>query len=213
MKITLAIPTNGQRHDQLDKTIQAWVSQTAEPIEIFVTTAGDTWAAGLNDAWRAHPDSDIFIAGSDDMYPEGEWLPMVEQALREGFSPVPLMKDPRFLIQGGVIASEERPDRSESHMTNFPVLKGEWLSSVFPIEQLWCPQHQQHEDLHYCSDDLISDRLHDIGVKTVYVKDFVIVHTWDERGRGAGMGSEDVRLSHDRVIYKTHRKSVGLHNS
>lgn len=187
MKTVLAIPTIKERGDTWKATGELWGRVT-----VFPSWRPGGWAAGLNEAWEEHGDADIFICGSDDIWPEGDWLPVVKHFLDRNQSPVPLMKDPRFTIQGGVITDEERENGTESHMTNFPVLKQEWLNDVFPLP----------EDLHYYSDNLIADRLHAIGVPTVFAKDFVVIHDWDERGRGAGMGSEEARMEHDRDIYR-----------
>ena len=196
-KIVIAIPTIAERPGLADETAQKWRDQTCIPIEIHVTTYGDTWAAGLNDAWKNHPDADIFVCASDDMYPEdGYWLPCVQERLERGESPVPLMLDPRFTIYGGSI--NEVPDGTQTHMTNFPVLRREWLSSVFPLP----------EELHYFSDNLIADRLHGIGVPTVATLEFVIRHDADPRGRGAGMGDEPTRMAHDKQVYRDLRKSA-----
>lgn len=176
--------------------MESWTSRTHVPVEFHVTTYGSTWAAGLNDAWRAHPDADIFCAGSDDMYPENDrWLDVVVGSLGNDESPVPLMLDPRFTIYGG--SQQEVADGTHTHMTNFPVLRGNWLSSVFPLP----------ENLHYFSDNLIADRLHAIGVPTVARLAFVIRHDHDPRGRGAGMGSEEARMVHDREIYRSLRRT------
>lgn len=134
------------------------------------------------------------VCGSDDIFPENDyWLPACEEWLEQGKSPVPHMKDPRFEIQGGVITDTPRSAGDQSHMTNFPILRGDWLRFVFPLD----PR------MHYFSDNVIADRLHAHGVETVYAPDFVVVHTWDERGRGAGMGSEDIRMVHDRQLYRS----------
>lgn len=195
--ILIAIPTNGQRPDALKKTIRAWKRNTPVDLTFHITEHGDTWCAGLNDAYRAYPGASIFICGSDDMYPENDrWLDPVVEALERNESPVPLMLDPRFTIYGG--SQQEVPDGSHTHMTNFPVLKRAWLKDVFPLP----------DDLHYYGDNLIADRLHAIGVPTVATLDFVIRHDHDPRGRGAGMGDESTRMEHDRQVYRSLKRAA-----
>ena len=64
---------------------------------------------------------------------------------------------------------------------------GDWLDAVFPLP----------EDLHYFGDDLIRERLARIGVPCVAVPSSRIHHRWDQRGRGAGAGSEGARMEID----------------
>jgi hypothetical protein len=189
-RIVVAIPTIEQRGDAWEQMAEIWTEQTCQPIEVVPSWRKGSWSAGLNEVWENLEDADIFVCSSDDIYPENAlWLPVVMDALARNESPVPLMHDPRFVVYGG--SQQEVPDGTHTHMTNFPVLKGEWLHEVFPLP----------EKLHYCADNLIADRLHAIGVPTVARLDFVVRHTADERGRGAGMGSEEERMKYDVALY------------
>lgn len=200
--ILIAIPTNGQRPDALERTMQMWTERTPAQVTFHVTTYGSSWCAGLNDAYRAHPDAETFIAASDDMYPENDlWLEIVTESLDRDESPVPLMLDPRFTLYAGCryLVQEGAP----VGMTNFPVLKNRWLKPVF---EGGMPKGRGKfkplsDDLHYYGDNEIADRLHAIGVPTVARLGFVIRHEYDERGRGAGYKSEDARMQHDRKVY------------
>lgn len=195
-KVVVAIPTIEDRGELWQDTAKAWRHHTSQPIEIVPSWAPGGWAAGLNAVYNEHPDADIFVCGSDDIIPVDDfWLPCVESFLERNLSPVPMMLDPRFVIQGGVISDEEREDGAESHMSNLPILRGDWLDKVLPLPA----------DLHYFSDNLASTRLHKIGVKTVYAKSFVVRHLWDPRGRGAGMLTEENRMQHDRALYKRYQ--------
>lgn len=187
MRIVVAIPTNGQRPDTLQQTIANWRERTAEPLGFHVTTYGKTWAAGLNDAWRNHPDTDLLICGSDDMWPQnGEWLPAIQPYIHKACI-APQVLDPRFSRW-----DETTSDGDVTRMSSFPIFAGDFMRHVFPLP----------EELHYYTDDLISDRLKEQGIPTVAVPSCVIVHGFDPRGRGAGMGDESTRMAHDRAIYQ-----------
>lgn len=189
--IVIAIPTNGLRHDTLQATKDAWVRHTCQPITFHVTTYGDTWAAGLNDAWKTHPDADVFVCASDDMFPEDDfWLPPAVSHLDKNECPVPTVLDPRMTTHGGTQDTYwegEVTEGAPARMTNFPILKREWLDKVFPLP----------EDLHYFSDNLIGDRLKAAGIPLVTCLDIRIRHAWDQRGR-----NESERMQADRKRYK-----------
>lgn len=189
--IVVAIPTIEEREKAWASVGEIWRRETCQPIQVVPSWREGSWAAGLNEVYETLGACDIFVCGSDDIYPDNAmWLPAVVDCLARNESPAPLMHDRGRLIYGG--SEQEVPNGTRTHMSNFPVLKGEWLSGVFPLDP----------DMHYFTDNEISDRLHKMGVPTVFVKDFVVRHTADERGRGAGMGSEQARMEHDRDLYE-----------
>lgn len=194
MKIVLAIPTIKDRGDLWKVTAAKWQKHTCQPIEVVPSWAGDGWGDGLNEVagnvLKLGESPDVFICGSDDMYPvDDNWLPAVTRYLGLNKSPCPLMLDPRFTVYGG--SQEKVPEGTHTLMSNFPVLKGEWLDKVFPLP----------EGAHYYADNEISDRLREVGVPCVAALDFVIKHDHDPRGRGAGHGSEEARMVHDQKWY------------
>lgn len=185
--IVVAIPTIPVRGDAWKDVADVWYSVTPDEAIICVPSwRHGSWAAGLNEVWEQHPKPDIFICGSDDMTPEEGWLeavlPYVEDACI-----APQVLDPRFARwEKGQVEGEE------TRMSTFPIIAGKYLKHVFPLPP----------ELHYYSDDLISDRLRAAGIPTVAVPSCVITHQMDMRGRGAGMGDESLRMAHDKAIYK-----------
>ena len=183
MKIVVAIPTIPERGEAWESVGAAWRAKTTQEVIIEPSWRKPTWAAGLNEVWEKHPDADILVCGSDDMTPrDDEWLPSIEPYLDTGVI-APQVIDPRFTR-----FAPEVKDGAPTDMSSFPILAGKWLSRVFPLP----------EELHYYSDNLISDRV----PQTVAVPSCVIVHTMDMRGRGAGMGDESLRMAHDRTLYR-----------
>lgn len=195
MRIVIALPTIEERGDAWKDVAQAWIQNTPQPVATEPSWRKPTWAAGLNEVWENHPDAELFICGSDDMTPEKGWFEAVLPWLGKGII-APQVHDPRFSRWDASTA-----DGTETRMSSFPIIAGEFLSSVFPLPP----------ELHYYSDDLISDKARKAGIPTIAVPSCVIHHSFDERGRGAGMGSEEARMAHDRAIYRaivTNRNSV-----
>lgn len=183
MKLIIAIPTIPERGDAWEKVGAEWRAKTTQEVIIEPSWRKPTWAAGLNEVWEKHPDADIFVCGSDDMIPRGaDWLPAIEDYVNLGVI-APQVIDPRFTR----FAPEIR-DGAPTDMSSFPIIPGRLLARIFPLP----------DELHYYSDNLISDRVD----RTIAVPSCVILHTMDPRGRGAGMGDEAARMVHDKTIYR-----------
>lgn len=187
--IVVAVPTIEERGDAWQDVAEVWYATCSEPLVVVPSWRKGTWAAGLNEVWELHPDAEVFVCSSDDMLPEPDWFPVVLEHLKRDQSPVPLMYDRGRCIYGGSEAKVR--NGTKTGMSNFPVLKSQWLPKVFPLDP----------EMHYFADNEISDRLHAIKVPTVFAEGFVVRHTADERGRGAGMGDEPTRMRHDRKLY------------
>lgn len=130
-----------------------------------------------------------------------EWLPQIQPWLDKGFFPVPRVSDPRFENFGGPRHPQEVVgDGCPTYMSTFPILKGEWLPTVFPL-----PPGQ-----HYFADNWISAALYLAGVKAVAVPSCRILHMHAMEGRGAGYGSENSRLYIDTVRYSRFLASRGI---
>lgn len=192
--IVVALPTIVERGSAWVDVSQAWYEVTSEPIVCVPAYRPGGWAQGLNEVWELHPDADIFVCGSDDMVPQKGWLEAIKPWIDKGVI-APQVHDPRFSRWG-----PEVRDGDETRMSNFPILPCQVLSSVFPI----LPNEPQH----YYADDTISDKAREVGFPTLAVPSCVITHLMDERGRGAGMGAEDIRMAHDKALYVRYKKSV-----
>lgn len=196
MKIILAIPSIRDRGEAWKEVGEKFQRHTCQPLTVEPGFRKGGWCDGLNETWEKHQDADVFICGSDDMEPlDDNWLPPILRFLDEGKYPAPAMHnhDPErgFWIYPG--AWELDPvDGTPSKMSTFCVLKKEWLPRVFPLPS----------NFHYYGDDEIARRLRAIGVECVACPSSVIVHHMDPRGRGAGMGSEGLRMEHDREIFR-----------
>lgn len=201
-RVVLAIPTIPERPGHAERTAQAWTERTPEAtVEAIISTAGETWAAGLNDVYEQvkHDPPAVFICGSDDMWPADErWLPCVLPWLEQGIFPAPRVDDPRFVNYGGHL--QPVPDGTPSDMSSFPILRGDWLDTVFPLP----------EDLHYYSDNLLAARLFLTGVSCVAAPACRIIHLHAQEGRGAGYGSENMRLYIDTVRYTRALEADGI---
>jgi hypothetical protein len=194
--LIVAVPTIEERGEAWKEVAEAWYDCTPDEAIVCVPSwRKGSWAAGLNEVWEEHPRPEVFVCGSDDMIPTPGWYEACKPYLHKACI-APQVHDPRFSRW------TDEEDGTETRMSSFPILAGKFLHHVFPIEQFWCPEHQQLEDLHYFSDDLISDRLRAVGIPTVAVPSCVINHRMDERGRGAGMGDESTRMAHDKRIYQ-----------
>jgi len=200
MKVVIAIPTIEARGDAWAGAGTEWIRHTCQPINVIPSWRPGSWSAGLNEVWEQHPDADVFVCGSDDMLPANDfWLPPALAHLEKNECPVPTVFDPRMTTHGGTQDTYWDGPPTEgapARMTNFPILKGEWLDKVFPMP----------EELHYYSDNEIGERLKKAGIPLVTCLDIQITHTWDERGRGAGHGSEEARMQHDRQIYRAMKR-------
>lgn len=199
--IVLAIPTIDARPGRAQETAEKWQRHTCQPMHVCITTAGESWAAGLNDAWAQTRDLNptVFICGSDDMVPGGDyWLPAALQWLNQRKYPAPRVNDPRFTNWGGY--DHPVPDGTPSQMSTLPILRGDWLDTVFPLP----------EDLHYFADNLIAVKLAQIGVDCVACPSSVIVHEHAMEGRGAGHGDENTRLFIDTVRYSRVLGELGI---
>lgn len=185
--VVVAIPTITERGEAWQEVADAWYECTPREAIICVPSwRKGSWAAGLNEVWEQHPKPDIFVCGSDDMTPTPGWLEAVKPFIHKACI-APQVHDPRFSRW------TDEADGTETRMSSFPILAGKFLHHVFPLPP----------ELHYYSDDLISDRLRAAGIPTVAVPSCVINHGFDERGRGAGMGDESVRMAHDKRIYRS----------
>lgn len=190
-KVVVAIPTIEVRGDAWRDVAKEW--ELTPGVIVAPSWRPGSWAAGLNEVYEWHPDADVFVCASDDMAPEGPWLPHVLEHFAKDECPVPTMHDPRMTTIGGtqdVLWKQEPHEGAPAKMSNFPILKGDWLPQVFPLP----------EDLHYYSDNLISDRLLEAGVPLVTCLDISISHTWDQRGR-----DESARMVEDRERYQALR--------
>lgn len=190
MSIVVAIPTIPVRGDAWEKTADIWIVRSPVGTICVPSWRKGGWAQGLNEVAEVNGiGADTFVCGSDDMVPEEGWYEACEPWLAQGFMIAPQVHDPRFSRW-----DETTKDGDETRMSSFPILPKAVLPYVFPIEA--------HEPQHYFADDLISDKARKGGFKTVAVPSCVIVHTMDRRGRGAGMGSEEARMIHDKRIYR-----------
>ena len=188
-RVVVAMPTLPERADTCAEAAELYRQRSPIPVEVVLSTACGGWCAGLNDVWRRRPGADVFVCGSDDMVPEEGWLAPLLACIQGGGLPAPCVTDPRWTNYGGF--DEPVPDGTPSPRCTFPVLAGMWLDAVFPLP----------DDLHYFGDDLIRDRLARIGVSCVAVPSSRIQHRWDQRGRGAGAGSEAARMEVDGPRY------------
>lgn len=202
----MAIPTIDARPNRAFVTAIDWERKTCFHADIrsISSTAGTTWAAGLNHIWEQVRDDppDVFVCGSDDMVPHDDrWLPAVLPWLNQNFYPAPRVSDPRFENYAGpdhpgIIV----PDGTPTFMSTFPILAGSWLDHVFPLP----------DDLHYFADNLLAVKLMRAGVDTVAVPSCRIIHQHAQEGRGAGYGSENNRLYIDTVRYTKALEQLGV---
>lgn len=202
MKVVLAVPTIPARRERLPGLEQLWRDRTPEAeLEIIYSEAGESWAAGLNDVWsqvRNDP-PEVFVLGSDDMIPGDErWLPNAHYWLTFGKVPAPTVEDPRFTSFGGF--PHHVPDGTPSEMTAFIIIDGKWGDDVFPLPA----------DLHYFSDNAACYLLTRAGHEIVAVPTCRIIHAHAQEGRGAGYGSENMRLHIDTVRYTRWLDSIGV---
>lgn len=202
MRVVVAIPTIEERPGLADYTAVVWDRRTlGATVECIQSTAGSTWAAGLNDIARQVADDPpaVFVCGSDDMQPDDDgWLPAVLPWLDRNLYPAPRVDDPRFQNFGG--HPFPVPDGTPSDMSTFPILRGDWLDTVFPLP----------ENLHYYSDNLVAVLLAQAGVGCVAVPTCRIRHLHAREGRGAGYGSENTRLFVDSVRYSRELERRGI---
>lgn len=185
MRIVVAIPTIEERGDAWKDVAEAWEANTPQKVAVEPSWRPPTWAAGLNEVWENHPDAGLLVCGSDDMYPSKGWLAAIEPYLNGVIAPQ--VHDPRFSRFDGSVQ-----DGTETDMSSFPMIPGRFLHAIFPLPA----------ELHYYSDNLISDRARKAGIPTLAVPSCVITHTFDPRGRGAGMGDESTRMAHDKKLYR-----------
>jgi hypothetical protein len=189
MKIVLAIPTIEARGTAWEDVAAVWIRHTCQPLTVIPSWRPSSWCDGLNEAWEQAPDADLFIAASDDMVPQDDyWLPAIEPYLEQGCI-APQVLDPRFARFDATVS-----DGDHTNMSSFPIIAGRFLDKVFPLPT----------GLHYYGDNYISEkRLTPQGIPTIAVPSCVIVHNFDERGRGAGMGDESTRMAYDREMYRS----------
>ena len=202
MRVVLACPTIPVRVHRRPDLERLWHERTPDhDLEIIYSEAGTTWGDGLNDVYeqvRARL-PDVLICGSDDMYPGDErYLPAVLPWLEKNLYPAPKVEDPRFVNYGG--HPHPVPDGTPGDMSTFPILRGDWLPLVFPLP----------EGLHYFSDNLIAALLAVAGVSCVAVPSCRIIHAHAKEGRGAGFGSENMRLHIDTVRYTRVLEQMGI---
>lgn len=201
MRVVVAIPTISERPGMAERTAAIWRMRTPGAIvTTLISTAGASWAAGLNDAagqtWEG---TDVFVCASDDMVPDdNSWLDAALPWLRDGLYPAPTVIDPRFTNYGG--HPHPVTDGTPSDMSTFPILRGDWLPHVFPLP----------EDLHYYSDNLIAVKLQHTGVECVAVPSCRIIHEHAQPGRGCGFGNENTRLYVDSVRYSAELERLGI---
>ena len=186
MRIVVAVPTIPERGDLWKDVARAWEEATPQQVAVEPSWRKPTWAAGLNEVWENHPDAGLLVCGSDDMWPSPGWLAAIEPWVSRGVI-APQVHDPRFSRFDGSVV-----DGTEVGMSSFPIIAGRFLHAIFPLPA----------ELHYYSDNLISDRARAAGIPTLAVPSCVITHSFDERGRGAGMGDESTRMAHDKAIYR-----------
>lgn len=204
-RIVVAIPTIPERQDMWAAVTRVWQTLTCEPVEVILSTAPGSWAAGLNDAcFRAAmrgplTDRDVFVCGSDDMIPADDyWLPPLLEMLDRAVFPAPCVVDPRFTNYGG--HPQPVPDGVPADMSTFPILRGDWAQHVFPLPP----------DLHYYADNLIAVKLQLAGVLCVACPSSIITHLWAKEGRGAGEGSEEARMLVDTSRYTAALAELGV---
>jgi hypothetical protein len=198
LRIVVAMPTVPERSDACAEASADWRRLTPVPVEVVTSLVPGGWCAGLNDVWRRRRGADLFVCASDDMVPENEgWLEPLLTQLRRGVMPVPCVIDPRWTNYGGF--DEPVPDGTPSPRCTFPILAGGWLDIAFPLP----------DDLHYFGDDLIRDRLLHAGIPSVAVPSSRIRHHFDQRGRGAGAGSEGARMEIDSPRYRRELARLG----
>ena len=187
--IIVALPTILERKDAWVDVSHRWTETTDAPIVCVPAYRPGGWAQGLNEVWELHgADAEVFVCGSDDMEPTEGWYEAILPWVDKGII-APQVRDPRFDRWG--------PDVSDGdvvRMSSFPIIHGAFLPHIFPIAE--------NEPQHYYADDLISDKARKAGIPTLAVPSCRIDHLMDERGRGAGMGTEDARMAHDRGVYR-----------
>lgn len=200
-RIVIAMPTIPERAELALETAAAWQLHTCQPVEVIPSHAPGGWAAGLNAIWAQvrDPAPDVFVCASDDMQPaDGNWLPPLLDYLHRGVYPAPCVIDPRFINHGGHLRPV--PDGTESQMSSFPVMSGQWGDVVFPLP----------DDLSYYADNLIAVKLARAGIPCVAVPSSRIRHLWAQEGRGFGEGSEEQAMRAHSERYTRALAALGI---
>lgn len=187
MLISIVVPTIDGREDYLERCLTAYAAHGGE-LEFVVVrnekTCGRGWQRG---AERAH--GDYIHLTCDDIEPCAGWWEGAVRTIERGFVPAPrvLNTDGSLQTCGDV---DESPDGARTDFTRLPfVSRAQW-----EVVQPMIP-------LHYFTDNWVSDRCRAAGIETVVARDYLVLHHLAQEGRGAGMGTENARMTHDRLAY------------
>lgn len=189
--VTVPIPTVPGREAYLARAIAAYEAQGDVEIIVFrpSPTCGHAWHHGAQAARGRY----IHFGADDVELAPGAFAHAIA-TIQRNQHPAPLVLNPDGTVQscGGSWQALE-PDGAETSFSRGPFIATDWWPAVGPIPS----------DLHYWTDNLVSDRLRQrLGIPSVVCHGYRYVHHLAQPGRGAGMTEGD-RMARDRALYET----------
>lgn len=173
MTVTVSIPSVTGREELLAKAVAAYRAQEGCLVDVF--TWMDAPACGF--AWEMalqHGVGEFVHFGADDVELDPRAFLHAIRVIERGQHPAPLVLWPDGRVQACGAAWEEMlPDGSVTSFSRGPMIAREWSTIVGPIP----------EDMHYYTDNLVSERLRRAGIPSVVCHGYRYVHHMSEIGR------------------------------
>jgi hypothetical protein len=189
--ISIVIPTVTGREDHFERCREAYRTRTAARYEILAekdhATCGLAWQAGAD-----RSTGDYLHFTCDDLEPLAGWDTAAIACTDAGAAPAPKVTDARNgALQSRPTWGQEFPDGIDTGMSLVPFLTRQMWEAVRPLFVA-----------HYDTDTFISFRAREAGWIPVMCNGYAFLHHWAQVRRGANMGSDQIRMVHDQVLYE-----------
>lgn len=195
MLITVVVPTVTGRERSLERCLSGYHNTAGDfDLEIIkfinLPTCGEGWVKGA-----AKAKGDYIHFTSDDLEPLPGWAETAVETADRGFQPSPIVLNQYGGTDFAGIWGAAPLEWIEVPMSVVPFMSRAMLEAVDLTEV---------GQLHYYSDNLVSDLLKDAGFPTVFRPGYAFTHHWEQEKRGAGM-TQSERMDHDQRLYQASR--------
>lgn len=196
MKLTIVCPTIDGREESFARMLASYERTVPADVDVdFIAPRNcSTWGAGVV-AGMADAGSALghVHLTADDLEAESGWFEAGFATALRGMQPAPVLDTFGEIAYG----HPPTPDMSDWKLTGTSVIP-------FLTASMWRLIERHSDilaDLHYFSDNLMSDILRRAGHETVGRIGYRFKHHHEMHGRGAGMGSQDARMQRDMICY------------
>lgn len=173
MTVTVSIPSITGREQLLARAVAAYRAQEGCLVDVFtwmdMPACGYAWEMALQ-----HGAGEYVHFGADDVeLAPGAFMAAI-RTIEQGKHPAPLVLNPDGSVQScGEAWGHIVPDGTETSFSRGPMIARAWSEIVGPIPV----------EMHYYTDNLVSERLRRAGIPSVVCHGYSYVHHMSPIGR------------------------------